>query len=56
MAGKPDRSKSDESRCETQAYDMHQSSSAIVQSNMSKSLTYGSAAMTGFMWKDYSCL
>jgi hypothetical protein len=45
-----------ENRCRTQAYDMHKSTSGSVLSNKSLSLSYGSAKLTGFLWKDYSCL
>lgn len=43
-------------RCLTQAYNMHQSTSATVISNQSLSLTYGSAKLVGFLFKDYTCL
>jgi len=45
-----------ENRCRSQAYNMHNSTSGTVLSNKSMSLSYGSAKLTGFLWKDYSCL
>jgi len=45
-----------ENRCRTQAYNMHSSTSGMVLSNKSTSLSYGSAKLMGFLWKDYSCL
>jgi len=35
---------------------MFQSTSGVGLSNKSMSLTYGSAKLTGFLWKDYACL
>ena len=43
-------------RCHTSAYNLHQSTSGQSMNNQSTSLTYGSAKLTGFMWKDYACL
>lgn len=43
-------------RCHTSAYNMHESTSGQSMANLSTSLTYGSAKLTGFMWKDYACL
>lgn len=35
---------------------MHQSTSGQIQKNESLALSYGSAKLTGFLWKDYTCL
>jgi hypothetical protein len=45
-----------ENRCHTKAYDMHNSTSGSSLQNTSTSVLYGSAKLTGFLWKDYSCL
>ena len=45
-----------QNRCHTKAYDMHNSTSGFVLQNTSTSVLYGSAKLTGFLWKDYSCL
>jgi len=35
---------------------MFQSTSGQVVNNQSTSVTYGSAKLVGFLWKDYTCL
>lgn len=38
------------------AYSMQNSTSGQVLQNTSLSVTYGSAKLQGFLWKDYTCL
>jgi len=56
LAQKSGEHKPHENRCHTKAYDMHNSTSGFVLQNTSTSVLYGSAKLTGFLWKDYSCL
>ena len=43
-------------RCHSKAYNMMKSTSGQVISNQSTTLSYGSAELQGFLWKDYTCL
>ena len=38
------------------AYNMMQSTSGMTLKNDSVSVSYGSATLQGFLWKDYACL
>ena len=49
-------SKLKNSRCHTQAYNMHQSTSGSNLKKTSTTVSYGSAKLKGFLWKDYTCL
>lgn len=45
-----------DSRCHTQAYNLADSTSGYSLKNESTKVAYGSAKLTGFLWKDYTCL
>jgi len=43
-------------RCNTMAYNMHESTTAKKLSVASSKLVYGSAKILGFAWSDYTCI
>lgn len=43
-------------RCNSMAFDMHQSNSSKILSRTSSKLTYGSANLQGFVWEDSVCV